>query len=734
MRRYYFLFVFLLANTMLVAQTPFTYTDALDVQSFSQTSLSPDGKFLAGTQSSGYRSRFLTDHSQFRNPSYIAPQSEELIIYDLEAGTSMSPFGKQQHIQSMAWSPDGKKIALLKVDNGGIGLHLLDVSNKSSRKIRLNTNLNLASNAYLDWLPNEEAVLIEMRASDWLEKAQIAYEEANNGPITVYDSEEPFLKWDALSQMNNEIILAKVSLTNGQVEEVLPAGSYSSYQIAKDANFLIYRKDKGLKTSYNRRDGAEYTWIKQSLRNQADTTIIQAPSKTRKTYRFSPDKNWMAWADEGHIMIKSMSDTTVINLTEDKNILVEADSAELKFSPEIWNELGTQLIARTKYGLYRIDREAKSVERFMEFDPDAENAPRYGIADWHPNGRYLYLSYNATDKWERGLVRYNFQSKQLESLAKSSDLYRSWRFSDDGSRIAYELSAGNRPGNHYVNNADLKQAKAITDLNPWTKDKKFTKTELVEYLDADGKELYGVLYYPVDYVEGQNYPLVCEIYERFFDNGYRASMNIIANAGYFGFRPSVNLEEGRPGVAWIKGVTAGINKLIDRGLVDPEKIGVHGTSYGGYAASLLIAQTDRFAAAINISGKTNMISFLGDSPKIGTRNYAAAEVGQDLIGESLWEAPMKYIEHSAILYADKMNTPHLMLTGGEDWNVPAANTRELYYALRRLGKKAVWVDYTKAGHGAGWAGDEATYTDQWQRILDWYEEHFSEEDEEEKDK
>ncbi|MEM6376845.1 MAG: prolyl oligopeptidase family serine peptidase [Bacteroidota bacterium] len=724
MKRSYFLFCFLILSTVLVAQTPFTYSDALEVQSFGQTSLSPDGKYLAGTQSSGYRSRFLTDHSRFREPGYIASQSEELLIYDLDAGTSKSPFGKAQHIQSMAWSPDSKRIALLKVENGKPGLHILDVENSTSRQIRLNTALTLVSNSYLAWVPNEDAVLVEMRASDWLDRAKKHYEEANNGPITVYNSEEPFLKWDALGNLSNETTITKVSINNGQISEVLPAGNYGSYQIAKDGSFLVYRKDKGLKTSYNRRDGAEYTWIKQSLSNPADTMVVQAPSKKRTTYRFSPDKNWMAWADEGHIMIKSMGDTAAINLTEGKNILVEEDSAELKFSPEVWNELGTQLVARTKYGLYRIDREKETLERFMEFDPDEEDAPRYGIADWHPNGRYLYLSYNASDRWERGLVRYNFQNNALESLIKSENLFRNWRFSEDGSRIVYELSDGNRPGDYYTNNPDLTKQSTITNLNPWIKDKKFTKTELVSYLDSDGKELYGILYYPVDYEEGKKYPLVCEIYERFFDNGYRASMNIIANEGYFGFRPSVNLEEGRPGVAWIKGVTAGINKLIEMGLVDEDKIGVHGTSYGGYAASLLIAQTNRFAAAINISGKTNMISFLGDSPKIGTRNYAAAEVGQDRVGESLWEAPMKYIEHSAIMYADKMNTPHLLLTGAEDWNVPAANTRELYYALRRLGKKVVWVDYKHAGHGAGWAGDEETYNDQWKRILDWYTAHF----------
>jgi dipeptidyl aminopeptidase/acylaminoacyl peptidase len=175
----------------------------------------------------------------------------------------------------------------------------------------------------------------------------------------------------------------------------------------------------------------------------------------------------------------------------------------------------------------------------------------------------------------------------------------------------------------------------------------------------------------------------------------------------------------------VKGITSGINKLIDEGLVDEKKLGVHGTSYGGYAASLLITQTDRFAAAINISGKVNIVSFLGDSPKIGTRNYAAAENGQDRIGETLWEAPMKYFATSAVLHADRIKTPHLLLTGEGDWNVPATNTRELYYAMRRLGKEVVWVNYVNGGHGAGAASNESDFYDHWKRIIEWYDKYFN---------
>ncbi len=58
-----------------------------------------------------------------------------------------------------------------------------------------------------------------------------------------------------------------------------------------------------------------------------------------------------------------------------------------------------------------------------------------------------------------------------------------------------------------------------------------THSELVEYLDVDGKHLYGVLYYPYGYEPGKKYPLVAEIYETFFDNGYNENMNLITGPG-----------------------------------------------------------------------------------------------------------------------------------------------------------------------------------------------------------
>jgi dipeptidyl aminopeptidase/acylaminoacyl peptidase len=127
---------------------------------------------------------------------------------------------------------------------------------------------------------------------------------------------------------------------------------------------------------------------------------------------------------------------------------------------------------------------------------------------------------------------------------------------------------------------------------------------------------------------------------------------------------------------------------------------VQGTSYGGYATNLLITQTNRFKAAINISGKVNMVSFYTDSPRLGVRNIHAPEKSQDRIGATLWQQPQKYIQHSAIMFADRIKTPLLLMSGEQDHNVPARQLMEMYYALRRLNKEVEWVSYTNGGHDA----------------------------------
>ena len=405
----------------------------------------------------------------------------------------------------------------------------------------------------------------------------------------------------------------------------------------------------------------------------------------------------------------------------------ESDSDGLRFAVERWNPSGDELLLSSQDAWHLLDLGSGDMRTLLELEEDEDQRPRRQLQGWREDGRYLYFSYSAPDRWQRGLKRLDTASGDIETLMVDAGLYRSWNVSEDGATLVYAMSDGDHPNEIWVARGDGSSPRQLTETNPGLEGVALTRSELVEYLDVDGNTLYGILYYPANYEPGRAYPMVAEIYEEYFDNGFNENMNLITAQGWFGFRPSVRFEEGFPGEAWLKAVPNAINKIIERGLVDPEKVGVYGQSYGGYATNLLITQTDRFAAAANVSGKVNIISFLGDSPKITTRNYAAAEVGQDRIGATLWEQPHKYIAHSAVMFADRIETPLLMLSGEGDWNVPATNQREMYYALRRLGKEVVWVHYTAGGHGAGRASSEADFVDHWQRMFDWFAEHFGEE-------
>ena len=738
-----------LASAVWAEKTPFTIADSLKIKSFSPQSMTDDGRFIAGTINTRI-DRLGIDHKRFGDPTYISPRRAEAVILDTESGRMEVLFDTKVEIQNMTWSPDCTTLAFFMRKGDRFLLHMYDPKKKSTREIKLKSRKPIASGSFLIWANDGSGIFLALREDGWAEKSREMFTEATVGPITVYDTGQPFLKWDAIRDQSSLIIPAFVDLKSQKVQELLREERYSDIRLAKDDSFITYIVTYPIKTEYGqnyyRQGGREYELFRLDLAPGAEAKTLVKRYEKRRRFSWSEDNTLFAWEDEGDILIQSVEETESRNLTKDKVKPKEGEKADdaakngdkekkVRFSLNRFSPDGTELLAKTKKGLWLIDHKSGELEMVYEFPEEEEEEEQRGgprrpsVVAWSPDGRHLYMTYSAKDKWERGFTRYDIKSRQMEDLIKDENLYRGLQMSKDGEKFFYSFSNGDLPNEYYGTDKDFTSRTPLTNLNPWVEERILTRSELIKYRDVDGKELYGILYYPVDFQPGKKYPLVCEIYERFFDNGFNPNMNIIANQGWFGLRPSVDLVIGYPGEAWVKGVTSAVNHLIERGLVDPEKVGVHGTSYGGYATSLLITQTDRFAAAINISGKVNIISFLGDSPRIGHRNYGAAEAGQDRLGKTLWEAPFKYINHSAVMFADRIKTPHLLITGEGDWNVPAGNTREMYYALRRLGKECVWINYYNDGHGLGSAADEATYIDKWTRVIDWYKTHFEKADE-----
>lgn len=730
------------AQTSLSTQAlePFTVDDMLAVTTASVLDLTEDGRLVA-LSTRRLADNAETDHRRFGDPTYAPPSQVDVMVVDTRTGQSDRVFGRLTNVRQAAWTRDGSRLAILTSAESPAGIAeqtiwVWDVRSRSLSQVPRQPDATVASNSELAWLPDGSRLIVALRSSADNQAAQTAFKRLTDGPIIVHSSSEPFLDWDALRRSDRLRTVAELDPGTGEAQTLLAAARVTDYQLARDGSFITYREDVTEKTDYDVIGGT--TNHLRVVRRGAGVdrtprTVVDAKSLKTTTPRWSDDGRLFAWADKGEVFVQGIDEAAGRSVTPKPQAPAPAatpsvagdkpaDEAE-SFSVGSFSPDGTRLLVTSRKGWSVVTLADGSRQRVLPLDDkDEERNPRLSALGWTASGDGLLLQYGERDRWDRGVMHLDLKTRQLTPLVKDRHLYQSVRFSRDGSTVIYQRSDGDRPADVFVADGRFRNPRKLTDLNPTLARKAVPASELVAYRDADGKRLYGVLRYPVGYQKGTRYPTVFEIYETFFDNGFNARAAVLANQGYAVFHPSVNLVVGHPGEAWTKGVTAAANTLIDMGVADPDRLGVHGTSYGGYATVLLLTYTDRFKAAINISGKVNMVSFYTDSPRLGVRNTHAPEKSQDRIGGTLWEYPERYLDHSAVLRADRIKTPLLNITGDQDPNVPASQSREIYYALRRLGREVEWVRYVNGGHRPPNSVSETI--DFENRIVAWYDKYL----------
>ncbi|SDF76044.1 Dipeptidyl aminopeptidase/acylaminoacyl peptidase [Halorubrum xinjiangense] len=250
--------------------------------------------------------------------------------------------------------------------------------------------------------------------------------------------------------------------------------------------------------------------------------------------------------------------------------------------------------------------------------------------------------------------------------------------------------------------------------------------ERVEW-ESDGWTLDGVLYHDpeIDPADG-DHPLVVAIHggpmsydEPVFSFGHAA----LTSRGYLVFRPNYRggTSRGRKftaeltgkwGTAEVDDIAAGVESLAERGWVDPDRVFGHGFSYGGIAQGFLVTQEpDLFTAAAPEHGIYDLRSAFGTDD---THVWLEAEFGLP------WENPEAYDSSTAVLDAGNIETPLLVMAGGEDWRCPPSQSEQLYVAARKRGIDAELVVYPDEHHNIG---DPDRAIHRLEKILDWYETH-----------
>ena len=177
---------------------------------------------------------------------------------------------------------------------------------------------------------------------------------------------------------------------------------------------------------------------------------------------------------------------------------------------------------------------------------------------------------------------------------------------------------------------------------------------------------------------------------------------ILLKHGYAAFLPNPRGSSGR-GQAFAQKVLgdlggadaadlhAGLDALVERGIIDPERIGVTGVSYGGFMTAWLITQSSRFAAAVAISPHTNQVTerLLSNVPQFMSR----------LVADTMNNPHGRYFERSPVFRIDGTLAPTLNICGLLDRATPAEEAVQFHHALLASGTKSILVTYPHEGHG-----------------------------------
>lgn len=287
--------------------------------------------------------------------------------------------------------------------------------------------------------------------------------------------------------------------------------------------------------------------------------------------------------------------------------------------------------------------------------------------------------------------------------------------SKDGKVITFVKHNFENSPNVWITKDNFKTQTKITDINPQQRDYNWGTSELVKWRSAIGQELDGVLYKPENFDPTKKYPMIVYFYERNsqYLHYYRppaASRSVInipffVSNEYLVFVPDIAYQVGHPGKSALDCIVPGVKKLIaENSWVDADNVAIQGQSWGGYQVAYMVTQPQYFKWKAAGAGApvANMTSAYGGIRwGSGMARQFQYEHTQSRIGKNLWDGFDLYIENSPLFFANKVETPLLIMHNDKDEAVPWYQGIEYFTALRRLGKPTWMLQYNDESHNLG---------------------------------
>jgi dipeptidyl aminopeptidase/acylaminoacyl peptidase len=304
---------------------------------------------------------------------------------------------------------------------------------------------------------------------------------------------------------------------------------------------------------------------------------------------------------------------------------------------------------------------------------------------------------------------------------------------DAAGSVAFTASTPTRPGDLYYQAAGGRAERQLTDFNrKLLAEVELGRTEEVCYTAADGRTIQGWLVKPPGFKASQKVPLAVHLHGGphlmwgASTPGMWLEWQVHAARGYAVFfcnpRGATGYGEAFAcaihndwGDHVMHDILAGVDVVVGRGFIDPQRLVITGGSYAGYMTAWIVAHDHRFACAWTQRGLYSLLSFFGttDIPQLIEREFDMLPF--DDIEKAWAQSPLAYVR--------SIRTPLAIEHQDQDYRCPVSEAEQLYAALKRLKREVVLYRYPREGHEMSRGGEPRHRVDRLNRMVDWFDRH-----------
>jgi dipeptidyl aminopeptidase/acylaminoacyl peptidase len=349
-------------------------------------------------------------------------------------------------------------------------------------------------------------------------------------------------------------------------------------------------------------------------------------------------------------------------------------------------------------------------EEYVDSDPDKR--VDFGGALFSEKTEELIATYYVGDRL-RIYFHNDEYKKDYEKLQKKlpkGDIYIGSATADDR-YVLVSVTSDTDPGATYLFDRKKGKVELLYRPRPKLPMEHLAEMKPERYLTRDGLIISAYLTVPKG-VEPKNLAVIIMPHGGPWARdywGYDSYAQFLANRGYAVFQPNfrgssgygkvfLNAAKREWGDKMQDDITDGVKYLIDKGIADPNRIGIFGGSYGGYATLAGVAFTpDLYACGVDYVGVSNLLTFLNSIPAYWE---TARKFLNEHVGDPNDPEDMERLERQSPLFkADKIEAPLLVIQGANDPRVKKAESDQIVVAMRDLGRDVEYIIAPDEGHG-----------------------------------